>query len=110
MHPDHDEGRLRRDLHEGRKGIEARNAQHGLLDDDDGRPQPPEQPDHVGEISGRGERLDSRLALEQLPQRGSEALVARSDEDRDVRRFSLEGGLRHRQHYSTANGIVCPAA
>ena len=83
VHADHDDAGLRRDLRHGRERVQARAAQHGLLDHDDGRPQALEQPDHVGEICSRGERVDSGLVLEQLPEGGTHALVAGGDEDRD---------------------------
>jgi hypothetical protein len=83
VHADHDDAGLRRDLRNGRERVQARAAQDGLLDDDDRRRQPLEQPHQVRKIGGRGQRLDSGLVLEQLPERGSHALVARGDEDRD---------------------------
>lgn len=96
LHPDHDEGGLRSGLREGRQRVQTGVAQHRLLDDDDGRRQPPEQPNHVREIGGRGKRLDSGLALEQLPERGSHSLVTRGDEDRNLHRFV--GGSELRDH------------
>jgi hypothetical protein len=87
VHTDHDEGRPRRDRRQCRQPTQALIAQHQLVHDDHGGRQPGEQPDHVGEISGRAERLDSGLALEQLPERGSHAVMAGGDEDRDRGRF-----------------------
>jgi len=83
VHPDHDDAGLRRDLRELCDRVEAHVAQHRLLDEDHGGPQPAEQPDHVGKICGRGKRLDAGLALEQLPQGGAHALVPGGDEDGD---------------------------
>jgi hypothetical protein len=82
VHADHDECGLRRNLRQGRERVQAGVAQHGLLDDDDGRRQPAEQSDHVREIGGRRKRLDSGLLLEQPPDRSSHPLVARRDEYR----------------------------
>jgi len=95
VHPDDDHGGVRSSLRQGSETAQARGAQNQLVDYDDGRPQPPEQPDQVREVGGRGKRLDPRLALEQLPERRSHTLVARGDEDRDLRRLVLEGELRN---------------
>jgi hypothetical protein len=96
VHPDHDEARLRRHLGQGRERIRAHLAQHRLIDDDDGRRQPLEQPDHVREIGGRGKRLDSGLALEQVPERRAHSIVSRGDEDRD--RGCISCGCELRDH------------
>jgi hypothetical protein len=94
VHPDDDERGVRRDLRQGRERAQAGAAQDGLLDDDDGRRQPLEQPDQVRQIGGRGQRLDSGLDLEQPPERGAHTLVARGDEDRHLLCLWLGGELR----------------
>jgi hypothetical protein len=82
LHTDHDDAGLRRDLRELRERVQARVAQHRLLDEDHCGPQPVEQPHHVGEIRGRGKRVDAGLGLEQLPERSPHALVPDGDEHR----------------------------
>jgi hypothetical protein len=89
VHPDHDERGVWCGRGHARERVQPGIAQHGVLDDDDGRRQPPEQPDQVREIGGRGKRLDSGLAFEQLPERRAHTLVARGDEDRDLGRVGL---------------------
>jgi hypothetical protein len=94
MHPHHDHGGLRSCRSQGRKLAQTRIAQYPLIDNDHGRPQPTEQPEHVREVGGRRQRFDSRLVVKQLPERSSHALMPSGDEDRDVGRFCLKGELR----------------
>ena len=91
VHPDHDERGVRRNPSQARERIQPGIAEHGMLDDDDGRRQPLEQPDQVREIGGRGQRHDPGLARQQLPDRGAHTLVACGDEDRDLWRVGLGG-------------------
>lgn len=93
LHPDDDDAGLRRDLRERCERVKARVAQHRLLDEGHGGPQPAEQPDHVREICGRRKRLDAGLALEQLPECGSHALVPGGDDDRNRCGLTLGGEL-----------------
>jgi hypothetical protein len=83
VHADHDECGLRSNLRQVRDRVQAGSPQHSVLDDDNRRRQPLEQPHQVREIGGRGNRLDSKLVLEQPPEAGSYALAARGDENRD---------------------------
>jgi len=108
LHPDHDDAGLRRDLRELCERVQARVAQHGLLDEDHGGPQPAEQPDHVGEIRGRGKRLDAGLALEQLPERSPHALVPGGDEDRNLCDLTLGGELGNHLPPRIARRGPCP--
>jgi hypothetical protein len=83
MHSDDDRRRVGRGAADEGKPREPARSEHRFVEDHHINRDATEEADEVRQVRGRSRRLYPRLALEQAPERGSDAFVARDNEHRD---------------------------